>query len=188
MERVKTKNKISELTLFNYGIQSEESHLRAHVCPKVKRIYVYPTSCGIAALQNGIETLGYQPGAIGPTANGRRVKPFDIEKCVALQINDKVWKLFKFKKDESTTVKGEKAANLVKAMITAGIFPLPISCLVDTDMSKRIQIQGADVFVWTLKGRIHIQVKCDFIGGERYLGGSGYLYLQTAERNPLKKF
>lgn len=176
-----------QVELFDYGIQSEQSHLRAHVCPIVRRIYVYPTECGVKALPKGIETLGYQPGVDGATAKGYRVRPFDIEKCVALQFNERAWKAVSFNQNDNTTMKGKKAVQLVEAMIKAGIFILPLGCIVDVNLSKAIEIKGDDIFVWTKKDRIQIQVKCDFPGGEKELGGTGYLYLQTAERNPLKR-
>lgn len=172
--------------LFAYGIQNEESHLRAHVCPIVRRIYVFPTKNGLAVLSDGIETMGYQNGVLGATASGFRVKPFDIPKCVSLQINTTAWDNIKLDKNESTSIKGQKAVRLVVAMIKAGVFPLPLGCIVDANLKKSIEIKGNDIFVWTVKDRINIQVKCDFPGGEKELGGTGFLYLQTAERNPFK--
>mgnify|MGYP001454409728 CR=1 FL=1 len=173
--------------LFEYGIQTEDSHVRAHVCPLVRRVYVYPTIQGIEALTKGIEALGYQPGVDGPTANGMLVKPFDIAKCVSLQINDRAWEVIEFNVADETTIKGEKAVKLIVGMIKAGLFPLPAGIIIDPNLSTAIQIMGDDIFVWTQKSCVKIQVKCDFRGGESYLGGTGNLYLQTAERNPLKK-
>lgn len=56
------------------------------------------------------------------------------------------------------------------------------------DLGKVIDIKGTDIYVTTVSGKVKIQVKCDFIGGEIEYGGSGYLYLQTAERNPFKRY
>jgi hypothetical protein len=50
-----------------------------------------------------------------------------------------------------------------------------------------VQIDGDDIVVLTGANRVHIQVKCDYPGGDKALGGTGNLYLQVAERNPLKK-
>lgn len=174
-------------TLFPYGIQTEESDLRAHVCPKVRRVYVYPTPCGVKALGNGHERPGYQPGVDGATANGRCVKPFDIERCVELRMNERAWEYCRFSPDDDTSSKGNKAVLLVSAMLKAGLFPLPFGALVDSGVAKSIQIKGDDIYVWTAKQRLRIQVKCDFRGGDASLGGTGFLYLQTAERNPLKR-
>ena len=180
--------KLHKAQLFDYGIQNEDSHIRAHVCPQVKRVYIYPTSEGIRALSNGREAYGYQPGVAEPTAKGYLVEPFKIGKCLALQINNRVWEHFKFQENETTTEKGRKAVKLVVSMIKEGLFPLPTAIIANADLSKNIQVKGDDVIVWTQKACIKIQVKCDFRGGEKQLGGTGYLYLQTAERNPLKYF
>jgi hypothetical protein len=173
--------------LIDYGIQSEDSHIRTHVCPQVRRVYVYPTMQGIEALNKGREALGYQPGVDGPTAKGRLISPFDIDKCVCLQINNRAWDAINFINTDSTTVKGEKAVKLVVNMIKAGLFPLPAGIIIDPNVSKSIQIKGDDIFVWTQKSCVKIQVKCDFRGGDKILGGTGHLYLQTAERNPLRR-
>lgn len=177
--------KQSSHKLFDYGIQTEDSHIRAHVCPRARRVYVYPTAQGIEALSKGIDALGYQPGVTGATAKGKLVKPFDIPKCVSLQINDRVWDAFNFDIKAETTKKGEKAVKLVVRMIKEGLFPLPAGIIIDPNVSKAIQIKGDDIYVWTQKSCVKIQVKCDFPGGEKNLGGTGHLYLQTAERNPL---
>jgi hypothetical protein len=117
--------------LYDYGIQNEDSHIRAHVCPEVRRVYVYPTSQGIKALTKGRDALGYQSGVNGPTANGKLVKPFDIANCVSLQINDRAWDTIKFDDKDSTTKKGGKAIKLIVAMIKAGLSPLPAGLIVD---------------------------------------------------------
>ena len=148
---------------------------------------MYPTAQGIEALSNGREALGYQPGVTGATANGKLVEPFDIEKCVSLQINERAWDAINFDVKESTTEKGKKAVKLIVGMIKAGLFPLPAGIIIDPNVSKAIQIKGDDIYVWTQKSCVKIQVKCDFRGGEKHLGGTGHLYLQTAERNPLKR-
>ena len=174
--------------LHEFGIQTEDSHVRAHVCPVVRRIYVYPTAKGVEALQHGKEALAYQAGVEGATANGVLVKPFNIEQCVCLQMNNSVWDFIDFRETDDLAIKGRKAANLIEKMLRVGLFPLPVGIIIDPNVSKAIQIEGGDVFVWTKKGCVKIQVKCDFRGGEKYLGGTGYLYLQTAERNPLKSY
>lgn len=177
---------MKQAKLIEYGIQNEDSHLRAHVCPQVRRVYVYPTPCGVEALENGIETLGYQCGVEYPTANGKRVPPFSIRNCVALQVNKEAWDGYAFSQKESTSHRGKKATRFVLRMLKNGIFPLPLGVLTDANLSRALEVKGRDIHVWTKKGRIIIQVKCDFVGGEKELGGSGYLYLQTAECNPLK--
>jgi hypothetical protein len=48
-----------------------------------------------------------------------------------------------------------------------------------------MQFEGLDIVVAT---RVRIQVKLDFRGGERELGGTGNLFLQTAECNPTRSY
>jgi hypothetical protein len=49
---------------------------------------------------------------------------------------------------------------------------------------RGLQIEGMDIIV---NCKVKIQVKCDFTGGRKPLG-SGNLFLQTAECNPLRNY
>lgn len=177
----------SDLAMIDYGIQNEESDIRAHVCPVVQRVYVYPTACGREAMSCGELKHGYQPGVSFATGKGFCVPPFQIRRCVALVVNPEVWIRAAFDKKESTTIKGEKAVFLVAGMIRNGLFPLPLAGIADADISRDLQIKGDDIRVWVANQCVHIQVKCDFNGGEKHLGGTGNLFLQTAEINLFKR-
>jgi hypothetical protein len=174
--------------LVEYGIQTEGSQLRAHVCPVARRVYVYPTECGVAAIETGghMEVDGYQAGVEGRTAQGYLVPPFAIARCVALAVNERVWERLAFAEGDSLVEKGRKAARLVAAMVREGLFPLPAAA--EEVAEEALQIRGADIVVrgaWGEEGVV-IQVKCDYEGGEKALGGSGYLFLQVRERNPFR--
>ena len=176
--------------LVKYGIQNEKSDIRAHVCPQVKRIYIYPTHRGLEAIATGKykEVLGYQKGVDYATSKGYLVPPFDIHECVALSIKNEVWEHMGFTEELDTSTKGGKAERLIYEMLKRGMFPIPaISQSVnDHDM----QISGCDIYIKPnaiRRKEILIQVKCDFPGGERNLGGTGNLFLQIAECNPLRK-
>jgi len=176
--------------LHEYGIQNEQSDLRAHVCPLVRRVYVYPTVEGQRAIKGGRwpARKAYQPGVVGETALGYCVPPFVIRRCVALEVRAEAWGAAHFDQNENTSEKGNKAVQFVAGMIRAGIFPLP--CLLKDlveEADKAIQIKGDDITVTVGSSRIHVQVKCDYRGGDPTLGGTGNLYLQVAERNPLKR-
>lgn len=176
--------------LFEYGIQNEASDLRAHVCPFVQRVYVYPTAEGRRAIESGHWRArpGYQRGVDGATALGFCVPPFAIQRCVALQVRFDAWDRIGFSEQDDTSAKGAKAVQFVAGMIRAGIFPLPYALgRIDTDPAKAMQISGDDIVVDLGANRVHIQVKCDYLGGDAALGGTGNLYLQTAERNPLRR-
>lgn len=173
-----------------YGIQNERSDLRAHVCPVVRRVYVFPTEEGQRIIKTGKwrRTAGYQKGVDGPTAMGYLVPPFAICRCIALEVRDVAWDAVRFSDEDDTTTKGHKAVLLVENMIRAGLFPLPYvihEC--ETELAKAVQIDGDDIVVLTGANRVHIQVKCDYPGGDKTLGGTGNLFLQVQERNPLKK-
>lgn len=174
--------------LFDYGIQTEKSDIRAHVCPTVRRVYVYPTASGLLVVEKGCYPLvpAYQPGWNEPTAEGYLVPPDDIACCVELKIRKGAWDHLKFRKEESTTEKGRKAVVLVKMMLKRGLMPIPTESEVVEE--KDIQISGTDIYVRAnkLKERdVHIQVKCDYDGGRKELGGTGNLFLQVREINPL---
>ncbi|MFA7463227.1 MAG: hypothetical protein WCY59_08810 [Anaerovoracaceae bacterium] len=173
--------------LFDYGIQTEKSDIRTHVCPTVRRVYVYPTESGLIIIEKGNYPLvpGFQPGYAGPTSEGYLVPPDDIPYCVELKFRDGAWDHLKFRKEESTSEKGRKAVLLVKMMLKRGLLPIPTESEIVEE--RDIQISGTDIFVRanSLKERdVHIQVKCDFDGGRKELGGTGNLFLQVKEINP----
>ena len=174
--------------MIDYGIQNEHSHIRAHVCPKAKRVYVYPTSCGLEAIATKAfrKVPGYQPGVTVATSEGYLVPPFSIRKCSAVKINNGAWDHLSFSDSDDLGTKGKKAERLVKQMVLNGLLPIPAlgESVNDTD----IQISGGDILVRAnaiRKDDIVIQVKCDYRGGEKELGGTGNLFLQVAEINPL---
>jgi len=174
-------------SLIDHGIQTENSHLRVHVCPVVEKLYVYPTRRGIEAIHSGLfrKVNGYQKGIETATASGYLVPPFEIKECVALSVRSEVWDYLRFSETDHLTVKGKKAERLVLQMIKRGLFPIPAMPTGITD--KDIQIRGADIIIKSgslTKDDIVIQVKCDYKGGEREAGGSGNLFLQVAECNP----
>lgn len=174
--------------MIDYGIQNESSHIRAHVCPKVRRVYTYPTACGVAAIRSGKfrKVNGFQPGVTTATAEGYLVPPFEIAKCAAIQLNTSVWERLRFSKDDALDEKGKKAELLIKQMVLNGLLPIP--AIADNVREIDVQLLGGDVIIKPnaiRKDEIVIQVKCDYDGGERELGGTGNLFLQVAESNPL---
>lgn len=180
---------MSNTTLVDYGIQNEKSHLRAHVCPLVRRVYIYQTKHGLKAIAGHKCVFGYQDGVNIPTSRGYLVPPFDIEKCVSISFSTRAWRAVNFSDKDDTTEKGAKATMLVLAMIKNGLFPLPALAEEITDYD--LQINGQDIIISSSaieQNDIVIQVKCDYNGGEKSLGGTGNLFLQTQECNPLGKY
>ena len=178
---------MNQTSLVDYGIQNEESDIRVHVCPQIRRVYVYPTNCGVEAIETNVyrRVFGYQPGWDKPTSEGYLVPPDCIKNCVELMFRELAWNALNFKEDDTTSTKGDKAVTLVKSMLKRGLLPLPTESEVIDE--RDMQISGTDIFVKAncLKERdIRIQVKCDFKGGRKNLGGSGNLFLQVRESNP----
>ena len=86
----------------------------------------------------------------------------------------------------STSEKGDRAVDIVSAFLKSGRFPLWLEGEFVTD--REIQITGTDIKV---KGNWKIEVKCDFRAsderGQPHPNCTGNLYLQVAERNPLRR-
>lgn len=173
--------------LVDYGIQNESSDIRVHVCPVVQRVYVYPTHCGVAVIESGKYKIvsGYQKGFDFATAKGYLVPPFDIPRCASITLRKTVWAYIGFVQDDTTSQKGNKALRLVIGMIKKGLLPIP--ALGEEISEHDIQIKGQDIIIKSgaiTQKDIRIQVKCDYPGGEKLLGGSGNLFLQIQECNP----
>lgn len=172
-----------ETRLTDYGIQNENSDIRIHVCPTVRRVYLYETASVQDILENYPERPAYQviDGESVLTAKGRIVPVSAIPDCREIALPAALWQAYPIKDEDSTSRKGSQAVELVRAAISRRYIVLPISAAVITDVD--MQIDGTDIMVMC---RLRIQVKCDFKGGSKALGGTGNLYLQTAECNPLK--
>lgn len=168
--------------LVDFGIQNEGSDIRAHVCVLARTVYVYPTVCGIKAIESGKYKArpAKQPGYESATAWGYLVPPDEIERCVPVSAS-KVIMAAMFRQDDSTSIKGEKAVAVVAHLLRIGWFPLPVDPKIILD--AEMQIAGTDILV---QAKYRIQVKCDYQGGKGMIC-TGNLYLQTAEINPFKR-
>lgn len=173
--------------LVEYGIQTEESDLRAHVCVNARTVYVYPTKMGIKTVTEGNfqKRPAYQPGAAFPTAEGFIVPPEKIYGCLPINAAWAMERLGIVSFGASTSAKGDWAVGVVRLLLSKGWFPMwGTSEVID---SLDIQIKGVDVIVTS---RARIQVKCDYEGGSPVRQGNkgervtGNLFLQVAECNP----
>jgi hypothetical protein len=168
--------------LVEYGIYSEESDIRAHVCPLAKCVYIYRTTAGIEAIEakeyplKPVWTRGIK------TAEGYVVPPDDIRGCVAVKLRDCTWEALNLRKEMKPDVKGKRAATLVEEMIKRGHFPVPMIGEEVNDL--KTQIEGTDIKVSV--NNLKIQVKCDLEGGgtKGENGCTGNLFLQVRECNP----
>ena len=172
--------------LVEYGIHNERSDLRAHVCVEAKKVYVYPTASGLAA----IEKEKFPVGNAYQSVNGNKVKtgigflvpPRVIDGCRQVEVPDDWWWIQKFSPSDTTTLKGKKAVWIIGALMKQGRFPFPCKPEVIEDLD--LQVNGLDIIVAM---NTRVQVKCDYYGGPKKFGGTGNLFLQTHECNPLGK-
>jgi hypothetical protein len=167
--------------LIQYGIQDEDSDIRAHVCVLAKIVYVFPTWAGVKAINSGkFPSVGAsQPGVDFDTSRGILVPPGQIEGCIRISASISIEKVA-FSRTDNTTTKGQKAAQVIELLLRKGYFPLPA----DPGIAKSLDLQrrGIDILV---SGNWRIQVKCDYEGG---IGAActGNLFIQTDEINPLR--
>lgn len=176
---------IGNTTLFEHGIHTEKSDLRAHVCVSAGKVYVFPTVAVSQFVQslNPVERRQMQRSTWTrgiETAKGYILPVSKIPQLI--EVNAK-WAISKveFHPNMSTTEKGNRAVAVVQKLLRVGWFPLPINPEIVRDVS--MQHSGFDVIV-TANHRI--EVKCDYNGGSP--NGTGNLYLQTHECNPWRQW
>jgi hypothetical protein len=173
---------ISNKNLVAYGIQQDRSDLRAHVCFVAGVLYVYTTKAGQACVkQNVFPQCPVRTNNI-ITARGYLVPPGKITGCYRVDIPDELLAKHAISKRDTTTAKGRKAVAIVMDMLADALFPLPLNSSAIEDI--KLQYEGLDVLI---AANIRIQVKCDYEGGEKHIGGTGNLFLQIAECNPFRR-
>ncbi len=167
--------------LFDYGIQNEQSDIRAHVGVLACKVYVYSTRHALDVLnRNSYKVRSVSKNDLGiVTAQGYAVpvdhiNPFVID---AKQLIEKQ----QFDMTDSETVKGEKAVNVVQSLLRVGRFPLPVNPIIVNDIE--MQRNGEDILV---RGSWRIQVKCDYRCGHGDSECTGNLFLQIKECNPFR--
>ena len=168
--------------LFEYGIHTEGSDIRAHVSVVNRIVYVFQTFRGIEAIEKYNPELrkAGQNGVQYPTAEGWLAKPEWIEDLRRLKFFS--WAHWpELNENQSTSKKGVLAVRCVVDAIRSGRFPFWLDT--SEDDRKNIQIKGTDIVVFCRK---KIQVKCDYRSGD-IPNGTGNLFLQKAERSPLKR-
>ena len=184
--------------LFEYGIQCDASDLRCHVAPVARAVYVFPTAVAKALATSGRyrEVPAYQPGVAEPTAKGVPVPIADIVDLHTVRFAVvRWWEWFGATQFElNTSAKGQRAVDVVREIIYKGRFPMPPAAT-STPHDQKTQIAGQDLLTW---GGWKLQVKCDWWAGYRVDEdgqlvtdssgrpyGTGNVFIQTHERNPL---
>lgn len=179
------KPPIGNNRLIDYGIQNDGSDFRVHVGYQAQHIYVFPTQAGRDALER--EQLrselkrGGQPGVNGHTYEGYAVPISSIDNIQSILIPIDIYQKTPIYREMTTTEKGTRAVYVVVEMLKRQLIKLPINVSLVSD--KDMQIQGTDILIHS---RLRLQVKCDYLAGERQFNGTGNLFIQTAECNPRK--
>jgi len=170
--------------LFDYGIQTEQSDIRAHVAVAARRVLVFQTRAILEMLKtkNHKEATATQPGVNFITARGFLIPVGDVPDIRALNFASYTWEAFPGHAD-TTSAKGKAAVDVVCELLQIGRFPLWIEAK-ESDKTN-LQISGTDIIVYSKQ---KIQVKCDWFAGKKEWNPlcTGNLFIQTAERNPLK--
>lgn len=169
--------------LYDYGIHIEKSDIRCHVAPGTRLIFVFRTELILPLLTDHYrQANAHQPGIDYPTGRGYLVPWREIPDVRRIQWNAVYW-WERFDRKQSTSEKGKHAVWVASELLRIGRFPLWIWGA-ESERSG-LQIKGTDILLW---GKWGIQVKCDYDAGTGTDGsGTGNLFLQTAELNPLKR-
>jgi hypothetical protein len=160
-----------------HGIQTEKSHLRAHVGIVVKQCYVFPQAALVGVMSKFEVGYATQPGANGWTGKGYKV-PWVVVPGIQVIPFPAEWVAL-CTKDLSTSEKGDFAIYVVRHLLRQGKISLPLDHSVTEDVN--LQREGEDLVAW---GQWRIEVKCDYGCGSEKLGGTGNLFIQTEESNP----
>jgi len=164
--------------LIEYGIKQEQTDYRCHVCFGEWRIYIYKTADGRKAIESNAyaSRSAKQPGVDHITALGYAVPVNHIPGIRGVEIP--FWRGHcPVTKDSSTSEKGRAAVRCIQAMLERGLMPISLGS--SEVGNQKMQIQGTDIVIYC---QLRIQVKCDWDGG---FNGTGNLYIQTHELNPL---
>lgn len=172
--------------LIEHGIQTERADIRCHVAPGTRLIFVFRTAPLLALdLTKYPEGWAGQPGVEYRTAKGYKVPIGDIPDLRTIRTRKTPW-WEAFDEAQLPQEKGRLAVSIATRLLRAGLFPLWHGYAQD---SQRLEVQknGTDILLY---GMWRIQVKCDFWAGPKgaYGRGTGNLFLQTAELNPLKRY
>lgn len=168
--------------LYNHGIQTEQSDIRAHVSVSDNTVYVFSTKKAISIISKyklkSVDVYSKVHGKKMITAKGY-LAPVNILKPRKIRAKKIIESAGFIKGNYSTTSdKGRKAQKVVEVLLRQGLFPLPTTPNIVTNVE--MQRQGYDIVV---RGTWKIEIKCDW-----RIGDTNNVFLQVAETNPLKQY
>jgi len=172
------QNNLGNIELIEYGIFQYDSDYCAHVGFDVCMIFLYETEyMKNFILNNNFRTASAFQDNI-KTAQGFLI-PWDKPDLIIISL-PQLNKKYSFCSD--TSIKGKWAVDIVKHSLKLGMVPFRFKVNEITD--KDMQLKGKDIIAIS---SFSIQVKCDWKAGPKEKGGTGNLFIQTHECNPLGK-
>lgn len=169
----------------------DEKIVRIHVGVSIRKLFIFTTGEMNKAIAKGgwKKVKAYQPNISEPTSFGLLVPPDAINNLETVDLNligglEKFWK--SLSEAKSTSDKGEICVKIIANLIYLGKLPIfqpynHIEIIPSTDVET--QCQGIDIRI----SNQNIQIKHDFLAGDS-VKGSGKLYLEIMEKNPLKMY
>lgn len=182
---------LGNTTLVEHGITTEQSDIRAHVGVEAGIVFVFSTQKARITIEKNIypavPVYSLINGHSVKTATGYKVPVRDLAP-IEVQSGEIIHRVA-FRQNDTTSAKGRKAQSVVEELLRLGRFPLPVHPIIVRDVE--MQHSGFDLIV---RGRWHIEVKCDWRAGQfdplrhnetlrKKLTGN--IFLQTHECNPL---
>lgn len=172
-----------------HGPLTEIATWRAHCSPVTQRVFLFRN----ADLRTLLDARLYQGrpfqrkqiflslrGHRTQTAEGWLVPWRLVPGIQAFPLPPLWW--HKFQIGASTSAKGARAVEVFEAAVHCGCIP-PLRGQIMRAATVDEQKAGADL--WCDAG--YVEVKCDWLAGDREDGGSGNLFIQEREINPLRQ-
>lgn len=171
--------------MVEYGIQTEASDYRLHVCFCTGLLYLFPRFSALEMIESDLypKAFARQPGVDYATGQGYLLPcdPLVFPDLVEIEIPTDIMQEVDCRLEDSLVVRGQKAERVVRMMFERKLVQTHLDLNLGST-NQKAQIEGIDFITRSLKH----QVKCDFKGGPRERGGTGNLFIQTAELNPFK--
>lgn len=155
---------------------------RIHVCPLIGKIYVFSANSVKQAV--GKKAIASTDGRY-VTSEGILVNPRNLN----AKEYDIPWDILQVLREQSkgrqatSSNKGRLAEMAVVEMLRRGLLRgFSQNAEITTDRDE--QLAGIDIWA----GKTPIQVKMDYRGGDKSLGGTGNLYIEVASHNIYREY
>lgn len=178
------------LELVEYGIKQEDVDIRIHVSFVTNKVYLYKREDMLRIIDRYPIRSAFQKinRLKRETARGHIV-PVCVDEIIEIEMPLQIAQKHKCNWIDDETRKGKCALNIVMEMIEMGVIQRQCNEFFQLEANDErdyeMQLKGNDII---LTSRLpSIQVKCDYNAGPKAEGGTGNLFIQTHECNPLQK-